>query len=63
MTQPAFPVVCDNCLESAADWYAVPTILFEVLTGRYPFVGTAMCAVSLPVSSWKGSWPASARSR
>jgi len=23
MTQPAFPVVCDNCLESAADWYAI----------------------------------------
>ena len=23
MIQPAFPVVCDNCLESAADWYAI----------------------------------------
>lgn len=23
MSQPAFPVVCDNCLESAADWYAI----------------------------------------
>ena len=23
MSQPAFAVVCDNCLESAADWYAV----------------------------------------
>lgn len=23
MIQPAFPVVCDNCLESSADWYAV----------------------------------------
>ena len=23
MIQPAFAVVCDNCLESAADWYAI----------------------------------------
>lgn len=23
MIQPAFAVVCDNCLESAADWYVV----------------------------------------
>ena len=23
MSQPAFAVVCDNCLESASDWYAV----------------------------------------
>ena len=23
MTQPAFSVVCDNCLECAADWYAI----------------------------------------
>lgn len=23
MSQPAFSVVCDNCLECAADWYAV----------------------------------------
>ena len=23
MSQPAFAVVCDNCLESAADWYAI----------------------------------------
>lgn len=23
MIQPAFPVVCDNCLESAVDWYAI----------------------------------------
>ena len=23
MTQPAFAVVCDNCLESSGDWYAI----------------------------------------
>lgn len=23
MSQPAFAVVCDNCLESADDWYAI----------------------------------------
>ena len=23
MSQPAFAVVCDNCLESSADWYAI----------------------------------------
>ena len=23
MSQPAFAVVCDNCLESAVDWYAI----------------------------------------
>jgi len=23
VSQPAFAVVCDNCLESAADWYAI----------------------------------------
>ena len=23
MSQPAFAVVCDNCLESAGDWYVI----------------------------------------
>lgn len=23
MTQPAFAVVCDNCMESSGDWYAI----------------------------------------